>query len=174
MSYEQIVSLLPERREEYDTLLTIKYMERQNETIFCPNSECSSVFLGTGTSKIECHDCQTTVCFTCKTSHQGSCNESLLKNDSLFREMTVKGHTKKCPKCNYYIEKSVGCNHMTCRMCQHEFCWKCNSEDYKWCPCKLFEEEGLPSDYPVLWRMLAVDIRIEPETQHQNLSATRA
>jgi len=29
---------------------------------------------------------------------------------------------KKCPKCNEYIEKNGGCDHMTCR-CSYEFWW---------------------------------------------------
>ncbi|CAG8538978.1 2300_t:CDS:2 [Ambispora gerdemannii] len=33
--------------------------------------------------------------------------------------------TKMCPKCNAYIEKDGGCDHMMCRApgCRYEFCW---------------------------------------------------
>jgi hypothetical protein len=34
-------------------------------------------------------------------------------------------HTAKCPKCQTNIEKNEGCKHMTCRKCEHQFCWEC-------------------------------------------------
>lgn len=36
-------------------------------------------------------------------------------------------YSKKCPQCNVSIEKNMGCDHMTCRYCGHEFCWLCLS-----------------------------------------------
>ena len=33
-------------------------------------------------------------------------------------------HGKQCPECRRMIEKSEGCNHMTC-LCGAHFCWKC-------------------------------------------------
>ncbi|KAJ1396709.1 hypothetical protein B484DRAFT_472235, partial [Ochromonadaceae sp. CCMP2298] len=37
----------------------------------------------------------------------------------------ILANTRKCPECNTRIEKNQGCNHMTCRLCKHEFCWIC-------------------------------------------------
>jgi ariadne-1 len=38
----------------------------------------------------------------------------------------VLANAKHCPKCRRPIEKSSGCNHMTCSSpCHHEFCWLC-------------------------------------------------
>ena len=33
-------------------------------------------------------------------------------------------NTRKCPKCRMRIQKSGGCDHMTCK-CGHEICWRC-------------------------------------------------
>ena len=30
---------------------------------------------------------------------------------------------KKCPKCKARITKDGGCDHMTCRLCKHEYWW---------------------------------------------------
>ncbi|KAF5113093.1 hypothetical protein DV495_001939 [Geotrichum candidum] len=37
----------------------------------------------------------------------------------------ISANTKECAKCHSTIEKSGGCNHMTCQKCKHEFCWIC-------------------------------------------------
>ena len=37
----------------------------------------------------------------------------------------LSANTKACPGCSVSIEKDDGCNHMTCRVCRHEFCWIC-------------------------------------------------
>ena len=34
-------------------------------------------------------------------------------------------YTKPCPNCGISIEKSDGCDHMTCAYCYYEFCWIC-------------------------------------------------
>merc|ERR1711964_572897 len=46
------------------------------------------------------------------------------KGDAAF-EKWKKENTKPCPGCDKPIEKNQGCNHMTCAVCQCEFCWTC-------------------------------------------------
>jgi len=38
----------------------------------------------------------------------------------------VKENSKKCPNCECSIQKSEGCNKMTCIKCRCHFCWLCN------------------------------------------------
>ncbi|KAJ7597283.1 RWD-domain-containing protein, partial [Mycena floridula] len=38
----------------------------------------------------------------------------------------LKSSTQPCPGCNIRVEKSLGCNHMTCR-CGMHFCFRCGS-----------------------------------------------
>ena len=54
-----------------------------------------------------------------------------MKIDIQFKRdyLWVTQHCKKCPRCGWSIEKNEGCNHMTCRLCHHEFCWLC-SQNY--------------------------------------------
>ena len=37
----------------------------------------------------------------------------------------ISQHSKPCPNCKAPIERSDGCNHMTCSKCEHDFCWVC-------------------------------------------------
>jgi ariadne-1 len=51
-----------------------------------------------------------------------------IKNSSESENLIwIIANTKMCPnsKCGRPIEKSTGCNHMTCKVCSHEFCWLC-------------------------------------------------
>lgn len=43
------------------------------------------------------------------------------KDDDEFIE-TI---SKKCPQCKTPIERTMGCNHMTCPICHYEFCYVC-------------------------------------------------
>ena len=50
----------------------------------------------------------------------------------------IKTNAKKCPGCNSNIEKSHGCNKMTCLRCGHHFCWLCQTELDKQNPYRHF------------------------------------
>jgi len=59
-----------------------------------------------------------------------TCQENkfwFMENNVQFKEdyLWISENCKKCPKCRWNIEKNEGCNHMTCRLCQHQFCWLC-------------------------------------------------
>lgn len=51
-------------------------------------------------------------------------NEKELK-EKLENEKYLVDHTKPCPKCQSPTEKNDGCAHMTCKKCQHQYCWIC-------------------------------------------------
>lgn len=48
------------------------------------------------------------------------------KNMQVSEEL-VRSISKACPgpECGYYIQKSEGCDHMTCKKCKFEFCYVC-------------------------------------------------
>jgi hypothetical protein len=47
----------------------------------------------------------------------------------LFEEAIRSKGWKQCPKCNIYIERNEGCDHMTCRNCKCNFCYVCGKYD---------------------------------------------
>jgi len=40
-------------------------------------------------------------------------------------EQWLESSTMSCPSCCVHVEKSLGCNHMTCAKCKTHFCYRC-------------------------------------------------
>eukprot|EP01113_Clastostelium_recurvatum_P008481 TRINITY_DN14013_c0_g2_i1.p1 TRINITY_DN14013_c0_g2~~TRINITY_DN14013_c0_g2_i1.p1 ORF type:complete len:369 (-),score=23.33 TRINITY_DN14013_c0_g2_i1:23-1129(-) len=75
-----------------------------------------------------CASCLHHWCLRCQEEpHEGqSCEtgtKSLVQLHAWFS--TNKDFVKRCPNCKVYIEKSSGCNHMSCGSCKFKFCWLC-------------------------------------------------
>ncbi len=64
------------------------------------------------------------MCFSCGTTwHEGiSCASAL---DREYLSYIERANVKYCPNCKVKIEKSEGCDHMTCFICKYQFCWLC-------------------------------------------------
>ncbi|KAI0101025.1 hypothetical protein GGR51DRAFT_530958 [Nemania sp. FL0031] len=96
---------------------------------YCPSPDCDYVYRVNGPVKIlPCHGCLVLVCTNCNAPHDRlSCAEyqdvssgRQEANERLKREMGIKD----CPKCKTPLEKTEGCNHMTCT-CGAHICWVC-------------------------------------------------
>ncbi|KAH7907252.1 hypothetical protein BJ138DRAFT_1160570 [Hygrophoropsis aurantiaca] len=51
--------------------------------------------------------------------------------------------TMRCPGCEVKVEKSVGCNHMTCAKCKQHFCYRCGEKIQASNPYAHFSTPGL-------------------------------
>ena len=81
---------------------------------------------------ITCSECSFQWCFNCHSPwHEGLSCQSYRKGDKQFTKWTkgrMVGYTpncQQCPKCKVYIERSTGCDSMTCNRCKTNFCYKC-------------------------------------------------
>ena len=82
--------------------------------------------------KIKCIRCNQEWCFDCHAPwHKDISCKEFRKGDQLFKKWT-KGwsHTgtvncQKCPTCRVFIQRSTGCDHMTCNRCDTHFCYEC-------------------------------------------------
>lgn len=77
---------------------------------------------------------------------------------------------RACFKCNAVVERSTGCNHMTCR-CSAQFCYHCGSR-WRTCECRLFEglvyvDEVLPGLREARYDILRLQRQLE-EIQDAN------
>ncbi|KAI0153278.1 hypothetical protein GGR57DRAFT_513094 [Xylariaceae sp. FL1272] len=100
---------------------------------YCPTADCDSVYracadFSTLPLSHHCPVCLVDVCTKCHAQHeQMTCGD--------FQDLSTGGYEayqrvkkelgiKDCPKCGTAMEKTDGCDHMTCR-CGAHICWVC-------------------------------------------------
>ena len=95
---------------------------------WCPNPSCSVVVKIPISiiSKFTCESCKTEICLKCnREAHDPlSCDQILEKE---LANWSSAKDVQRCPHCKVVVEKASGCNHMTCHLCHHEWCWLCGS-----------------------------------------------
>ena len=110
-----------------------KYLEQhQQELKYCTTPDCRQIYRRrTDKTALQCPACFSTICPSCdEEAHAGmSCEEKrILKNpaeqERLNEQLAASSGYKRCPTCRVMIEKTEGCNHMTCK-CGAHICWKC-------------------------------------------------
>ena len=47
--------------------------------------------------------------------------------EAIENKTWIANNARKCPQCQVIIEKNGGCNHISCRNCNHHFCWVCRA-----------------------------------------------
>ncbi|XP_025998162.1 E3 ubiquitin-protein ligase RNF217 isoform X2 [Astatotilapia calliptera] len=81
--------------------------------------------------KIQCSNCQFVWCFKCHAPwHDGLKCRDYRKGDKLLRTWASviehgQRNAQKCPKCKIHIQRTEGCDHMTCVQCNTNFCYRC-------------------------------------------------
>ena len=94
----------------------------------CPAPGCGFIAVGRGVDGVTCH-CSLDYCLKCQRPwHQPAPCELVQKWEEKHMDHSQEWliiNTKPCPNCNRRIEKNQGCNHMTCSVCRHGFCWVC-------------------------------------------------
>eukprot|EP00539_Tryblionella_compressa_P008195 CAMPEP_0178764290 /NCGR_PEP_ID=MMETSP0744-20121128/17709_1 /TAXON_ID=913974 /ORGANISM="Nitzschia punctata, Strain CCMP561" /LENGTH=554 /DNA_ID=CAMNT_0020419449 /DNA_START=48 /DNA_END=1712 /DNA_ORIENTATION=- len=97
----------------------------------------------------DCCACGTSFCFGCHANEPHipvSCSKLALwkeKNQSEGESNKwILVNSKPCPKCGARIEKEGGCQYMTCRKCNHGFCWMCMGSHHVW-QCNAYEEKDV-------------------------------
>lgn len=104
--------------------------------------------------------CETEFCYCCRTRwHEGRCSNYEIALTTV----------QVCPQCRVPIEKSSGCNRISCIICNCKFCWICGknvtAEQYYHFAgrngCHLYSSRWWPSTFGVkliiimlLWLML--------------------
>ncbi|CAI2377442.1 unnamed protein product [Moneuplotes crassus] len=116
----------------------------------CPTQGCKFTGEWSGVeddSFIYCTDCKVWYCASCRVEfhYYNSCKEYRAINGlpepdfgstgaRTFKHL-VENHNgfQQCTNCKNIVEKSGGCDHITC-LCGYEFCYKCGGK-YRNCDC---------------------------------------
>ncbi|GAB6027524.1 hypothetical protein CHUAL_001772 [Chamberlinius hualienensis] len=82
-------------------------------------------------SRLVCTECNLPWCFNCHAPwHPGFTCKQYRKGDRLTRSWANEIHhgqlnAQKCPRCQVYIQRTTGCDHMHCTRCKTDFCYRC-------------------------------------------------
>lgn len=111
----------------WENALCVKLIE-EKDRLYCPFRDCSAVLLhdnyGEVITESECPFCHRLFCAHCNAPwHQGiDCKEFQRLNedergreDLTFRKFAKEQKWGRCPRCKYYVERTEGCPHITCR-----------------------------------------------------------
>jgi E3 ubiquitin-protein ligase RNF14 len=139
--------------ERWDYLTLQRGLDAMSDVSYCPR--CETVVIA-DENLGQCMKCAFSFCIYCKDSyHQNSkCDEfaAYIKNikdkKNLDLELkslrAIKKCSKPCPECRVCIQKTEGCNKMTCNMCNSYFCYLCGKkiqgyDHFQGGQCKLFD-----------------------------------
>jgi hypothetical protein len=120
---------------DFDAIINASFANyihsRPNVFHYCPTSDCPQVYrVSSQNTVLQCPSCMVRICPNCHVeSHEGlECAERNARRgggETTFREWTKQNDVKFCPSCHVPIERSEGCNHMTCTRCNTHICWVC-------------------------------------------------
>ncbi|MEW5307671.1 MAG: hypothetical protein WDW36_010049 [Sanguina aurantia] len=141
--------------ERFEALVLQRTLNAMQDIVYCPRAGCQTVCIEDGDHLAQCPTCFFAFCSLCGESwHAGTqcmdpatALEILAKRNQrgggenriadarkeldLLNQMKslklMAETTRRCPMCDMGIDKSEGCNKMTCLSCGTFFCWKCLS-----------------------------------------------
>ena len=94
----------------------------RSKTIYCPFKDCSAPLVDDAKEVVtsaECPHCHRLFCAQCCVPwHAGSkCKSKNSDNmDKKFMELAKTEKWQKCPKCRFYVQRTKGCESITCRL----------------------------------------------------------
>ncbi|KAF9454427.1 hypothetical protein P691DRAFT_717469 [Macrolepiota fuliginosa MF-IS2] len=125
--------LPPQRFEQLMEAAFTSYIDKNPETFkYCSTPDCSQVYRTTVLpQELQCPSCFSEICTACnEEGHAGmTCAERRAHKDPgeqerLLEVWATENNVKRCPSCRVWVEKTEGCNHMSCK-CGVHFCWIC-------------------------------------------------
>ncbi|KAF1821679.1 uncharacterized protein K489DRAFT_253880 [Dissoconium aciculare CBS 342.82] len=96
----------------------------------CPSQTCPGGCIVDDGYIFTCPTCNLRYCTSCNIPmHEDeSCSQYRNRDARIIADeqaslAKVAEISKPCPKCSSKLSKAGGCDHMTCAICRHDFCW---------------------------------------------------
>jgi len=107
-----------------------RLVQRENGTVkYCTLPNCDGWASGSRWKpKATCRTCGIAYCWYCNQPWHGwfsRCKKENKNVEKLYKSFKRCKDIQSCPKCHAQIWKNMGCKHMTCKICKHQFCWHC-------------------------------------------------
>jgi len=129
--------------EKWEEFMLRRTLSGDPDCRWCPAPDCGYAVIAQSCAscpKLVCErpGCNTSFCYhcrqewhpdqTCDAAHLQRTRQIRLRNNSVA--CSQSDEIKPCPKCGALIVKmnDGSCNHMTCTVCDAEFCWLCLQE----------------------------------------------
>ena len=122
---ENILTETPDLYKRFLKFKNIALLSLDPNIRWCVRAECEGyIKRDKNSNKLICGKCNQAMCFLCRNAwHEAQTCEEAMKME--FKKYIERVVVKECPKCKSKIEKSEGCNHMSCSRCNYQFCWLC-------------------------------------------------
>ncbi|KAF9038651.1 hypothetical protein BJ165DRAFT_1614165 [Panaeolus papilionaceus] len=104
------------------------YMEKHSEEFkYCTTADCKQIYRHGGEDDVQCPSCFAAFCPKCDEPHEDmSCAQwKAHKDPDGAHEGLGSLGFKICPNCKIWVDRTEGCNRMTCAKCTAHFCWLC-------------------------------------------------
>ncbi|PIK59267.1 putative E3 ubiquitin-protein ligase RNF14-like [Apostichopus japonicus] len=133
--------------QRYDSLLLQTSLDSMDDIFYCPRPGCGEAVIKDESGHLAtCSLCRYVFCTLCGKPNHGvfDCQQAKREKIELMKRMKreeaermdreleeiageayVLKKSKRCPSCGFHIQKSGGCNKMTCCRCRTYFCWVC-------------------------------------------------
>ncbi|KAM1155928.1 hypothetical protein ACFX11_027038 [Malus domestica] len=111
-------------------------MDPRRKYLYCPYNSCSALLINEepeDTSQSVCPHCNREFCAMCKVPWHTEFDCAMFQKlkekgeDEMLEVLAKNKNWRRCPKCNYYVERNEGCSYILCR-CRHAFCHNCGVE----------------------------------------------
>ncbi|KAK9726101.1 hypothetical protein RND81_05G190300 [Saponaria officinalis] len=118
-----------------DILVDAWIARKGHKRAVCPYEGCAEVVIDECKSggKQECAKCRREFCFGCGVKWERNHHEVCRYEELVFLNAARQGSWKRCPNCRFFVQRSTGCNSVSCR-CGTTFCYKCGVET---CRCQI-------------------------------------
>ena len=116
-----------------EALLRSYLVANQDKVRNCLTPDCKMVYaVNEDGQRFICSHCSVHICTTCHVQYHDGLTCEIYKDMKLGGDKALENwmhknskKRKRCPKCAAPIEKTDGCNHVTCSQCHSHICWVC-------------------------------------------------